>query len=80
MLSFAVVCFSSFTKVYLTGPVDIRRRAQKLWRTGLPDGLHIFEPKIPIWVNFGAPYIDWTMLIYIFFGRWEHFTDIWDIL
>jgi hypothetical protein len=24
----------------------------------------IFKPKIPIWVNFGGPYIDGKMLIY----------------
>jgi hypothetical protein len=24
---------------------------------GLPDGL-FFKPKIPIWVHFGAPYLD----------------------
>jgi hypothetical protein len=23
--------------------------------TVLPDGTHIFKPKIPIWVNFGRP-------------------------
>jgi hypothetical protein len=22
---------------------------------GLPDGVHILKPKIPIWVNFGKP-------------------------
>jgi hypothetical protein len=24
-------------------------------RARLPDGTHIFKPKIPIWVNFGGP-------------------------
>jgi hypothetical protein len=23
---------------------------------GLPDGLHIFKPKSPIWANFGGPW------------------------
>jgi hypothetical protein len=23
--------------------------------TGLPDGIHIFKPKISIWENFGGP-------------------------
>jgi hypothetical protein len=52
----------------------------------------VFKPKIPIWVNFGGPYLDWTMLIYfmaiwpivrifvIFYGHLEYFKDIWDIL
>jgi hypothetical protein len=25
----------------------------------------IFKPKIPVWVNFGVPYIDWKMFIYL---------------
>jgi hypothetical protein len=24
----------------------------------------LFKPKIPIWANFGGPYIDWKMLVY----------------
>jgi hypothetical protein len=32
----------------------------------------IFKAKIPIWVNFGGPYVDWKMFIY--------FMDIWNIL
>jgi hypothetical protein len=30
----------------------------------------IFRPKIPIWVNFGRPYIDGKMLIY-FMAIWN---------
>jgi hypothetical protein len=53
-------------------------------RPGLPD---VF--KIPIWVNFGGPYVDWKMLIYfmaiwnilqtfvIFYDHWVHFVFIW---
>jgi hypothetical protein len=45
----------------------------------------IFEPKIPIWVNYGGPYLDRKMLIYfmaiwniirtfgIFYNQLEHF-------
>jgi hypothetical protein len=24
----------------------------------------VSKPKIPIWVNFGGPYIEWKMLVY----------------
>jgi hypothetical protein len=51
----------------------------------------IFKPKIPIWVNFGGPYIDWKMLIYfmaiwnilrtfgIFYDHLVHFVFVWYI-
>jgi hypothetical protein len=42
------------------------------WYPGLPDGLCIFKPKIPIWVNFRGRYVDWKMLIY--------FLAIWSFL
>jgi hypothetical protein len=32
-------------------------RLYRRWcRSGLPEGIHIFKPKIPIWVNFGGPW------------------------
>jgi hypothetical protein len=34
----------------------------------------VFEPKIPIWENFGLE------IFYIFYGHLEYFMDIWDIL
>jgi hypothetical protein len=43
-----------------------------------------FEPKIPIWVNFGGSwnrkslYILWPFGL--FYGHWKCFTDIWSIL
>jgi hypothetical protein len=50
----------------------------------LPDGLHIFKPKFPIWVNIGGfcnerrLYILWT------FGsshsHWVYFEAVWYIL
>jgi hypothetical protein len=44
----------------------------------------IFEPKIPIWVNFGGPYIGkrWYILwpFGIFYGNWGYFMTIWYIL
>jgi hypothetical protein len=36
----------------------------------------LFKPKIPIWVNFGGPYME-NVYIYV---HLEYFTDIWDIL
>jgi hypothetical protein len=60
------------------------------WEAGLPDGF-FFEPKIPIWVNFGGPYIDCKMLTHfmavwnilqtfgIFYDRLVHFVFIWYI-
>jgi hypothetical protein len=40
-------------------------------KPGLPDGL-FSNQKIPIWVNFGGPYVDGKMLIY--------FMAFWNIL
>jgi hypothetical protein len=40
-------------------------------KPGLPDGL-FSNQKIPIWVNFGRPYVDGKMLIY--------FMAFWNIL
>jgi hypothetical protein len=44
----------------------------------------IFKPKIPIWVNFGGPYIGKCIYILwpfgIFYRHLEYFTDIWNIL
>jgi hypothetical protein len=34
----------------------------KIFGAGLPDGIGIFKPKIPIWVNYEGPYIQWKML------------------
>jgi hypothetical protein len=34
--------------------------------------MFIFKQKIPIWVNFGGPYIDWKML--------KYFMAVWNIL
>jgi hypothetical protein len=51
----------------------------------------IFKPKIPNWINFGGPYVDWTMCIYfmaiwnillsfgLFFDHLVHFVLIWCI-
>jgi hypothetical protein len=39
-----------------------------------------FKPKIPIWVNFGGPYVEWKMFIYVFYGHCEYFTEIRDSL
>jgi hypothetical protein len=50
---------------------------------GLPDG-HIFQTKIPIWVNFGGSckgrcwYILWSFCL--FFGHWLYFVAIWESL
>jgi hypothetical protein len=33
--------------------------------TGLPDGVH-FIPKIPIWVNFGGPWIGKCWHVYVY--------------
>jgi hypothetical protein len=40
-------------------------------------GWFSFKPKFPIWVNFGGPSIK---KVNVFYGQWEHFTDIWEIL
>jgi hypothetical protein len=42
----------------------------------LPDGIGIFKPKFPLWVNFD----DWEMLVYVFYGHLGYFMDIWYIL
>jgi hypothetical protein len=42
-----------------------RKYAQKDTRPGLPDGTHIFIPKIPIWVYFGGPW-NWKRLVYFY--------------
>jgi cellulose synthase/poly-beta-1,6-N-acetylglucosamine synthase-like glycosyltransferase len=39
---------------------------------GLPFCLFRYKTKIPIWVHFGGPYLEWKMLIY--------FMAIWNIL
>jgi hypothetical protein len=31
----------------------------------------VFNPKIPFWVNFGGPYLDWKMFIHIFMFIWN---------
>jgi hypothetical protein len=36
----------------------------------------IFQPKIPIWVNFERPYIDWKMLIYSM-AIWNIYRHLW---
>jgi hypothetical protein len=44
----------------------------------------VFKPKIPIWVNFGGPYIGKCLYISgpfgIFHGEWGYFMTIWYIL
>jgi hypothetical protein len=35
----------------------------------------IFKPEIPIWVNFGGPYIEWKMLTY-FMAIWNTFASL----
>jgi hypothetical protein len=44
-------------------------------KAGLPDGIGIFKPKTPIWVNFGGPWNGrgW----YIIYGHFEYITAIW---
>jgi hypothetical protein len=50
---------------------------------GLPDGLHIFKPKIPIWVISGGPcngrclYIKWNFGL--FYGHLVYLMAIWYI-
>jgi hypothetical protein len=39
----------------------------------------IFKPKFPIWVNFGEALCRLEN-VDIFYGHFEYFTDIWDIL
>jgi hypothetical protein len=34
----------------------------------LPDGMDIFKPNIPFWVNLGGP-VEWNMLLY-FMAYW----------
>jgi hypothetical protein len=41
----------------------------------------VFKPKIQIWVNFVAPYIDWKNVdAHVFYGHLEYFKDIWENL
>jgi hypothetical protein len=43
----------------------------------------IFKPKIPIWVNFGGPWIGIFYILWqfgIFYGHLGHFGFIWGIL
>jgi hypothetical protein len=45
----------------------------------------VFKPKIPLWVNFGGPYIDWKNgyifeISGIFYRRLGYFMTIWYIL
>jgi hypothetical protein len=44
---------------------------------GLPDGIHIFKPKITICVNIGGP---WNGKIGIFYAHLEHIMTIWYIV
>jgi hypothetical protein len=37
----------------------------------------VFKPKIPIWKNFSGLGLE---KVDIFYGRLEHFMDIWDLL
>jgi hypothetical protein len=39
----------------------------------------VFKPKIPIWVNFKGPRVDWKMVICISYGHLEYFVFIWYI-
>jgi hypothetical protein len=58
----------------------------------LPDGVHILKPKIPIWVNFGKPWIEkieYYIVIcnmHVYYGHlvfimaiW-HFSPFWYIM
>jgi hypothetical protein len=59
--------------------------------TGLPDGMPIFNPKIPIWVNFGGPWngkyryilcqlgIFDSHFVYLTYDHLIHFVVIWYI-
>jgi hypothetical protein len=49
-----------------------------LHESELPDGIHIFKPKISIWVNVGRA-LQWKMLVY-FYSHLIYFTEIWYIL
>jgi hypothetical protein len=40
----------------------------------------VFKPKIPIWINFGGPYIGNYFYCFYIFGNLEYFMEIWDIL
>jgi hypothetical protein len=37
-------------------PIVINEILKNITRTGLPDGVHIFIPKIPLWVSFERPW------------------------
>jgi hypothetical protein len=40
----------------------------------------VFKPKIPLWVNFGGPYIYVLENVCVFYGHLEYFMEIWNIL
>jgi hypothetical protein len=57
---------------------------QKSLDSGLPYVWFVFKPKIPIWVNFGGPYIGKCLYILlslgIFYGDLGYFMTFWNIL
>jgi hypothetical protein len=55
-----------------------RRTCSSSFAPGLPDGTHIFKPKIPIWVNFGGSYIGryWHIFWPLFWGHLVYFEAI----
>jgi hypothetical protein len=65
----------------LVDPSSVLVRGHSLssdsWKPGLPDGL--FSNQKSNLGKFGMA-LYWKMLIHIFYGHFEYFTDIWDIL
>jgi hypothetical protein len=65
-------------------------KTKNLLGAGLPDDMHIFKPKIPIWINFWRVF-QWMMMVYfmaiwyiilpfrIFCGNLVYFIFIWYI-
>jgi hypothetical protein len=72
---FSLPAFDSITAINVVSFVNIfflRKKFEATSKVGI--GLwyrvarwFIFKTKIPIWVNFGVPYLDWKMLIYLFY-------------
>jgi hypothetical protein len=47
--------------------------------TGLPDGVYICKPKIPIWLNFGGPFNEkcWYILCMVIWTIYSYFVYFW---
>jgi hypothetical protein len=76
-----ILAFQSFQSFVLSKCVLIRPR---LSYPGLPDGIPIFMPKIPIRVNLGVPWnvkcwYTYFMAIWCFYGQMVYFVIIWYI-